>query len=189
LAQNFPRAGKKSPSLLSFSLDSSLPAPIAKDTKFVSSLQEKLNERIESEVAESLQTRYKDLGIKEKLDQLDEICRKGNKRDKENDAKENGKEEEGSDKKRRKAWYGKLKMYRNLIVANECTFSIIRRPSGTAGNDQAAHDVSNVLDRLKSIQSDLLDDIKKEISELHTKVGDVKKEVDEGEKEIRQGRR
>ena len=59
-----------------------------------------------------------------------------------------------------------------------------RRPSGNAADDQAAHDVTNVHHRLKSIQTDLLDDIKKENDELRSRVNELQSSIERGEREI-----
>ena len=63
-------------------------------------------------------------------------------------------------------------------------FLRFRRPSGNAADDQAAHDVTNVHHRLKSIQTDLLDDIKKENDELRSRVNELQSSIERGEREI-----
>lgn len=60
----------------------------------------------------------------------------------------------------------------------------LRRPSGNAADDQSAHDVTNVHHRLKSIQTDLLDDIKRENDELRSRVNELQSTIERGEREI-----
>merc|ERR1711884_284173 len=140
------------------SLLSSLPPIISKDTKFSHALQERLTTQIESEIAESLKRTYADLDLKSKLAKLDEICKKA----KEEREGAEGKENSGGNVEKKRAW----------------------RPSGSAADDQAAHDVTNVHHRLKSIQTDLLDDIKKENDELRSRVNELQSSIESGEKEI-----
>ena len=71
-----------------------------------------------------------------------------------------------------------------IYTVHVLVFLCSRRPSGNAADDQAAHDVTNVHQRLKSIQMDLLDDIKKENDELRSRVNDLQSSIESGEREI-----
>ena len=82
---------------LCYSLETSLPPVISKDTKFSSGLQERLNTQIEAEIAEYLQRYYAELDLKTKLDSLDDICKEAKKTSE-------GKENSGVDSGKKKAW-------------------------------------------------------------------------------------
>ena len=58
------------------------------------------------------------------------------------------------------------------------------RSSGNPSDDQAAHDVTNVHTRLKSIQAAMLEDIKRENDELRTRVNDLLSAIEKGDSEI-----
>ena len=58
------------------------------------------------------------------------------------------------------------------------------RPSQNPADDQAAHDVTNVHTRLKSIQAGMLEDIKRENDELRTRVNELQSAIEKGESEI-----